>query len=277
MSQTVQGALRHGVSALTGAGIDGAAGDARRLMAFALGVEAGRITLLAQDVLRADQQQVFEAAITRRCAREPLSHITGTRAFYGRSFGVTPDVLDPRPDTETLISAALEVPFDTVLDLGTGSGAILVTLLAERPGATGVGADISPAALAVARDNGTRLGVEPRVVWQESDWCARIDGVFDLIVSNPPYIASAEMDTLSPEVLREPRIALTDEADGLSAYRMLVEQTPDHLAPGGWLMVEIGWQQGADVAALMRHAGFVGVTIRADLDGRDRVVLGQKG
>jgi release factor glutamine methyltransferase len=201
----------------------------------------------------------------------------GARAFWGREFRVTRDVLDPRPETETLVALALAEPFARVLDLGTGSGCILVTLLAERPGAQGVGTDISPQALLIAGENAARHGVEGRVVLTPSDWFADIGGRYDLIVSNPPYIAEGEMAGLAPEVRDfEPRGALTDEGDGLGAYRVLAAGAPGHLAPGGRLLVEIGPTQGAAVSRLFAEAGLERVAVHPDLDGRDRVVAARR-
>lgn len=218
----------------------------------------------------------FNGLVQRRCAREPLSHLVGYRDFYEHRFTVTSDVLDPRPDTETLIEAALAVPFARMLDLGTGSGCILLSLLAKQDEATGVGTDLSRDALIVAESNLKRLELDPeraRFAW--SDWFSGVEGQFDLIVSNPPYIAVDEMEALQPEVrLYEPRIALTDEADGLTAYRKIAAGAPDHLTPGGRLIVEIGPTQADAVTSFMQQAGFEHIRIVPDLDGRDRVVVG---
>jgi release factor glutamine methyltransferase len=267
--------LRRGAAELRKAGIDEAMRDARRLMAGALAVEPGRLTLMEHDEAAPEAVATFRDAVCRRCEGEPVSHILGWREFYGRRFEVTRDVLDPRPETERLISEALSEPFREVLDLGTGSGCLLLTLLAERPGATGVGTDRSRAALAVAGRNAESLGVSGRCALMESDWFEAVGGRFDLIVSNPPYIAAGEMAGLAPELAHEPRMALTDEADGLSAYRVIVAQAWAHLAPAGRLLVEIGWQQGGEVTALFRAAGFADVMVLPDLDGRDRVVSGR--
>ncbi|MGC9420083.1 MAG: N5-glutamine methyltransferase family protein, partial [Rhodovulum sp.] len=187
-AEALAGATRR----LNAAAIPDAPRDARRLLAHALGIEPGRLTLVLPDPLAPEAARRFEAAVVRRLAREPVSHITRSRAFYGREFHVTPAVLDPRPETETLIEAALAGPFDRVLDLGTGSGCILLTLLGERPGATGVGTDISEDALAVARENARRLGVAT-ADFRRADWFGDLSDQFDLIVSNPPYIAAEEM------------------------------------------------------------------------------------
>lgn len=258
---------------LAAAGVPDPARDARRLLAHALGIAPDRLTLHLHDPLLAAAATRFEAALAARAARQPVSQITGQRAFWGRMFRVTPDVLDPRPETEVLVAAALSAPFTRVLDLGTGSGAILLSLLAERPQATGLGVDLSPAALAVARGNAVALGVDGRADFTLSDWFAGVAGRFDLIVSNPPYIAAGEMAALAPEVRDwEPHMALTPGGDGLDAYRAIAAGAPAHLAPGGRLLLEIGPTQGAAVAGLLQAAGFEGITLCADLDGRDRVV-----
>ncbi len=271
---TIGQALRQAVERLTKAGVDIPTRDARLLMAFVLGVEPGRITLMDRDDITFDAAMDFRALIEKRRARIPVSHIVGRRAFYGRDFIVTEDVLDPRPDTESLINAALSAPFELVLDLGTGSGCILLSLLAERPNATGVGTDLSRAALEIAQRNAENLGVDTRCIFEESDWYSAVGGRYDLIVSNPPYIAANEMENLEPELSHEPRMALTDECDGLSAYRAITAEAGMHLTSGGRLMVETGWTQGAVVSELFKDAGLTEVSILPDLDGRDRVVTG---
>mgnify|MGYP005750378121 CR=1 FL=1 len=268
-----QPALRAAADRLSAAGVSDAMRDARLLLAHALGIGSDRLTLHLRDAPQAEPLARFQALVAARAARAPLSHLTGQRLFWGRPFRVTPDVLDPRPETETLVALALAEPFARVLDLGTGSGAILLSLLADRPTATGTGADVSAAALAVARGNAQALGVAARADFVLSDWCAQISGAYDLIVSNPPYIALSEMAALSPEVREhEPHLALTDGGDGLAAYRAIAAQAPAHLAPGGRLLVEIGASQGQAVAAILVSAGLSDVTIHPDLDGRDRVV-----
>ncbi len=273
---SAQTALREAIAALTAAAIPDAPRDARLLLAHAMGIGSDRITLHLHDALTPDQTAAFAAAIAARLQRQPVSQIIGQRAFWGRMFRVTPDVLDPRPETETLIATALAVPFTRVLDLGTGSGAILLTLLAERPDASGVAVDLSPAALRVAQSNADRLGLASRAGFIASDWFSAVTGRFDLIVSNPPYIAADEMPGLSPEVLKwEPHLALTPGGDGLYAYRAIAAGAGDHLTPGGWLMVEIGPTQGQAVCGLFAQAGLLDIRCQQDLDGRDRVVLGR--
>lgn len=278
MSQTVTGSqlLAAATGQLKRAGVPDAARDARKLFAFAAGVASSRLTLILPEPVSEDVSARFQRLIARRSQFEPVSHLVGTREFYGRTFEVTKDVLDPRPETETLIEAALRVPFTRVLDLGTGSGCILVTLLAENAQAVGVGGDASPAALAVALRNAQRHGVDDRATFVQSDWMAAIRPSFDLIVANPPYIAAEEMAGLSRDVREwEPRMALTDGADGLSAYRTIIAQARHALVPGGRLICEIGATQGHAVCGLMAAEGFGDVFVIPDLDGRDRVVAGQ--
>ena len=256
--------------------VESAAGDARRLLAHAAGIEPSRLILLSVEDFTDDLITRYLALVERRNRGEPVSHILGTRAFWTHVFEVTPDVLDPRPETEALVEAALGVSAERVLDLGTGSGCILVSVLAERAAAMGIGVDVSASALQVAQRNAESAGVASRCTFMQSDWYDTVEGMFDLIVSNPPYIAAEEMSALAPELAYEPRLALTDEHDGLSCYRIICEGAPMHLNAGGWLMVEIGPTQGAAVAAMFGAAGLKDVEIRPDLDGRDRVVMGQK-
>lgn len=279
MSRTGSDLLAEATRRLAVAGIEAAAGDAQVLFLHAAG-RAGQPVPRhrLREVLAAEATQELAATYARlidaRAGRQPVSQITGRRAFWNHEFRVTSDVLDPRPETELLVELALAEPFDSVLDLGTGSGAILISLLAERPLARGVGCDLSPAALEVARQNAAVIGVAADL--RLSDWFSAVNDSFDLIVSNPPYIALEEMPDLAPEVRDwEPHLALTDGGDGLAAYRAICSGAPAHLRPGGRLMVEIGFTQGAAVIALMKAAGLVDMTLRHDLGGRDRVVMGR--
>lgn len=272
-----QESLVLGTRALNAAGIEGAAGDARRLMAHALGVAPERLTMALGDEITADQQAAFDAAVAARAAHQPVAQIAGRRRFWRHEFRVTRDTLDPRPETELLVAAALEEPFARVIDLGTGTGCILLSLLADMPFATGTGTDLSEAALAVAGENAAALGLVTRARLLRSDWFAGVSGVFDLIVSNPPYIAEAEMAGLAPEVRDwEPHGALTPGGDGLDAYRALARGAGARLLPGGRVLFEIGPTQGAAVSELLAAQGFERIEIRRDLDGRDRVVIGRK-
>lgn len=267
-------ALALGVSRLRAGGIEGAARDAQLLLAHVLGVEVMRLSLERGEAVGASDMAAFEAALERRVAREPVSKIIGQRGFWGRDFIVTADVLDPRPETETLIAEALAGPAPArLLDLGTGTGILAVTLLAEWPEARGVATDLSQAALDVAARNAARHGVADRLTLVRSDWFAEVHGTFDLIVSNPPYISEAEMSGLAPEVRgHDPHMALTPGGDGLDPYRVIAAGAGDHLAPGGRLLVEIGSGQGADVQAIFAAAGLEDVRCHPDMDGRDRVV-----
>lgn len=266
-------ALRAAVPRLAAAGIDEAARDARRLLAHAMAIDPARLTLHLPDPLPPEAAARFEAALAARVARQPVGQIVGERLFWGRRFRVTRDTLDPRPETEGLIEAALAEPFATVLDLGTGTGCIAVTLLAERPVAHGIATDLSPAALAVAAENAAALGVASRLELRLSDWFAAVPERVDLILSNPPYIAADEMAALAPEVrLWEPHLALSPGGDGLDAYRAIARGAPAHLRPGGRLLLEIGAAQGRAVAGLVEAAGLARVSVLPDLDGRDRLV-----
>ncbi len=277
MSGSAAGALSAAIPVLAAAGVADPARDARRLLAHAMGIAADRMTLHLGDALDKVQAAAFAAAIARRAARQPVSQIIGTRAFYGRDFRVTRDTLDPRPETECLIAAALDLRFSRVLDLGTGTGCILLTLLAERPEATGLAVDLSKAALAVAQKNARALGVAARARFRVSDWFAAVDGQFDLIVSNPPYIAAAEMPQLTPEVRDwEPHLALTPGGDGLAAYRVIAAGAGARLEAGGCVIVEIGPGQAAAVMDIFGQAGFAQLMPGHDLDGRDRLVVARK-
>ncbi|TNJ44006.1 peptide chain release factor N(5)-glutamine methyltransferase [Phaeobacter sp. B1627] len=277
MTTTAAQAMVAATARLRAAGVDDPARDARVLLAHAARVDASRITLIAPEDLPSEIVERYEQLVSLRAIRVPVSHLVGERDFYGRRFKVSADVLDPRPETETLIEAALAHPFERVLDLGIGSGCILVTLLAEQQQATGLGVDLSEAACLQASANAVLHRVQARADIRRSDWFSAVEGRFDLIVSNPPYIALSEMDGLSAEVRdHEPQMALTDGADGLTAYRKICGSAAPYLTQGGRLIVEIGPTQGAEVAEMMGAAGLVGVTRLQDLDGRDRVVLGRK-
>lgn len=271
--QTAAQAMAAAAARLRAAGVDDPARDARVLLAHAARIEAARVTLIAPEELDPEIAERYEKLIALRAIRVPVSHLIGERQFYGRRFKVSGDVLDPRPETETLIEAALAEPFSRVLDLGVGSGCILVTLLAEQVEATGVGVDLSEAACLQASANAVLHRVQERAEILQSDWFSNVEGRFDLIVSNPPYIAAEEMPGLSEEVRRhEPEMALTDGGDGLGAYRAIAAHVAEHLTPGGRLLVEIGPTQAAAVSAILAQAGLADIRVVQDLDGRDRVV-----
>lgn len=270
--------LAGAVADLSAHGVPDAAGDARRLLIWASGLDAAAFSARLDEPAGEGEAASFRDAIARRKARVPVSQITGLRAFWGRDFFVTPDVLDPRPETETLIAAALQGPAARrILDLGVGSGCILVTLLAEWPEATGLGIDRSQAALGIAERNGTSHGVADRMTLRQGDWLSGIDERFDLIVSNPPYIAGSEIAALAPEVRdHEPRMALVPEpdpaGDGLAAYRTIAASLGGVLAPGGRFLAEIGAGQGEAVRAIFAAEGHA-LRVLPDLDGRDRCVV----
>ncbi len=265
--------LASGAARLRAAGIADPMRDARRLLAHALGVAPGRLTLVAPDEVPAPAAARFDRAIAARCRRQPVAQITGWRAFFGREFIVTPDVLDPRPETETLVAALRARPGGRVLDIGTGSGCLLLTLLAEWPEARGVGTDASATALSVARRNAIAHGLARRAGFRRTDWAAGIEGPFDVIVSNPPYLAASEIAGLDADVRDwEPRAALTPGADPLAAYAALLPQAAALLAPGGRVVVEMAPWQAADVDAIGRAAGLAAGRVLPDADGRPRAV-----
>ncbi|KEJ89587.1 N5-glutamine S-adenosyl-L-methionine-dependent methyltransferase [Sulfitobacter donghicola DSW-25 = KCTC 12864 = JCM 14565] len=269
-------AMATATARLRAAGVADPARDARLLLAHAASVDASRITLIAPEEIAPEISERYEQLIALRAVRVPVSHLVGERAFYGRGFKVSSDVLDPRPETESLIEAALAEPFERVLDLGTGSGCILVTLLAEQAEARGIGVDLSEGACLQASANAVLHKVADRAEIAQSDWFAAVEGRYDLIVSNPPYLAKSEMADIAPELaLHEPEMALTDGADGLSVYRLIAEQAQSYLTADGRVLAEIGWQQGADVKAIFEAAGWADVAILPDLDGRDRVLRAQ--
>lgn len=274
MTQSVKALLQWGVAQLLPVLKDNAATDARILLAYAMDVDRGLLAARSADTVGLDQAARFKAAITQRMKRQPVAQIIGVREFWGRGFAVTPDVLDPRPDTETLIEAVLQNgPVSNILDLGTGSGCILLTLLAEWPDAIGLGVDQSEKALRVAQDNSRSLGLTCRATLKQSNWFSDVMGKFDLIVSNPPYITATEMLTIAPEVRDwEPRMALTPGGDGLDAYRNIALNAGQYLGPNGQIFLEIGWQQAQAVLDIFTEAGFSGGQCIQDLTGNDRII-----
>lgn len=278
--QTVADALRAMRQSFTQARIDTAALDARLLVGAACKLTEEE--MISQGGRRVGEMEAFrlERFAARRQMGEPVSRILGRREFWGMEFLVTPDTLDPRPDTETLVEAALDWARGQagplrILDLGTGTGCILISLLAELPDATGIGVDISAPALAVARDNARRLGVDGRAEFRQGSWFAPIieSEAFDLIVSNPPYIAESEMESLRVEVKNhDPRGALTDEKDGLEAYKAIYPQLANYLKPHGMAFFEMGYAQGPDMMRLVEDSDANLDRIIKDLAGHERVV-----
>lgn len=275
---TLQQIYREGKETLERAGIAEAELDAWYLLEYVTGIsrasyygDPGRV-VSEEDLCR------YRECIEKRAGHIPLQHITGEQEFMGLSFRVNDQVLIPRQDTETLVEEALKyaMPGMRVLDLCTGSGCILISLLHFCPGLTGVGSDISAEALKMARTNGQRLHVEERAQWLCGDLFEKVTGAFDLIISNPPYIRSAEIEELQEEVrLYDPRIALDGAEDGLLFYRRIIEESKSYLKNGGRLLFEIGCDQGRDVAELLENAGYTEVSVKKDLAGLDRVAAGR--
>ncbi len=279
MTAELASVLREAGQRLGRAGVEAPVREARLLAGAVLAAEPAALIAGSGRTIDADQLGRLGAAIDRRAAREPLSHILGSREFWSLAFRVDGNVLDPRPDSETLVEAGLAAlagrdrPW-RLLDLGTGSGCLLLALLAELPAATGLGIDRSPAALAVAADNADRLGLAARARFAGGDWGAGLTGQFDLILCNPPYIPSQAIEGLAPEVaLYEPRLALDGGPDGLACYRHLAPQLGPLAAPGGTILLELGDGQADAVASLMAGAGLVVRGVKRDLAGRARVIL----
>jgi release factor glutamine methyltransferase len=248
--------------------------EAILLLGYATGRQTTSLGLNLDDQVSSHEQQTFESAVKQRLEYKPVSQIIGKRDFWKHQFLITSDVLDPRPDTETLVEEALAGGvYSRVLDLGTGSGCILLSLLAERPNATGVGVDISSKALDVAKRNADALGLASRASLTVGDWCDGVIGEFDLVVSNPPYIAQAAMEDLSKEVLDwEPRIALTPEGDGLEAYRSIASGVGKLMTQGARLLLEIGFDQAESVSLVLENSGFDDINVIQDINRKDRVV-----
>ncbi len=275
-------ALRGAEAMLAAAGIENAGREARLLAIEALGCTALDLALHGEAPC-GDGAMRLAAMLARRRAGEPVARILGAWEFWGLPFRLSPETLVPRPDTETAVEAGLAVLSDRggahrLLDLGTGSGCLLVALLSERPAAHGVGLDRSEGALATARINAVANGVGDRAAFVCGDWAAALAGPFDLVVSNPPYVASAAIPGLAAEVrTHDPRAALDGGPDGLGAYHAILREAPRLLAPGGTLVLEIGYDQAEAVAGLVAGAGLVAAPVVLDLAGRPRVVLARRG
>lgn len=280
---TLAEALAEAAAELARAGVGSARLDARLLAAIALGCAPEEVPAMAGRPFGEDLRIRFEALLRRRRRREPMAHIRGEREFWSLPFRVTPAVLIPRPDSETVVEAALAWAKGcgralTVLDLGTGSGCLLLSLLHELPEASGVGVDASPAALAVAGENARALGLESRCRLVSGNWGEALSGRFDVIVANPPYIVAGAIAGLEPEVAEhEPALALDGGADGLEAYRALLPGLARLLAPDGAAFLEIGAGQEEAVAALLAGHGLRLDRVHLDLAGIPRCLIAVRG
>ena len=286
MSQTVDAVRRALTARFKAAGNDSAELDARLLVSTALGLDLTGLITAANRTISSEESARIQDFARRRLAGEPVARILGVREFWGLPLKLSAATLVPRPDTETIVERALELIRGDgatnrnlrIADLGTGTGAILLALLSELPNAHGFGTDISTEALQTARDNAAQLGLSDRVTFIACDYASALDGAFDLIVSNPPYIRSAEIADLAVEVRdHDPRAALDGGADGLDAYRALIRQSVGLLAPHAVLVVEAGQGQSRDIEALMTSAGLSPAgPPKRDLGGIPRAVSGRK-
>jgi release factor glutamine methyltransferase len=286
---TIREAVEEAAKRLGAAGVEEPRTDARLLLAHLRSVDRATLLADAREPLGHDELASFRQLVDRRVAREPVAQIIGRKEFWSLDFQITADVLCPRPDSECVVEAALkEVRWlasrlggnrqrgweGRILDLGTGSGCLLLALLSELPAASGIGVDISMQALSVARSNGERLGLETQASWLCGDWGASIEGRFDLIVSNPPYVTLDAAAELAPEVREfEPGTALFAGKDGLDAYRALRHDLNRLLAPEGAVLLELGEGQAAEVEALFLASGFRSVRRQQDLAGIDRCLI----
>lgn len=272
----------NGAAILADAGITDAEYDSFALLEYITGMDRTAYILNGSKSVPEDIAERYDAVIDRRSSHIPLQHITGQAWFYGRGFNVNSDVLVPRQDTEVLVSEALKVinAKDSVLDMCTGSGCIIITLALEKKLGRALGADISEAALKVASGNREKLGADDVTFVKSnifSDINVNDEELFDVIVSNPPYIATGEIETLTEEVrIHDPYIALDGLEDGLHFYREITQQSMNYIKSGGWLLYEIGCTQAHDVSDIMSEYGYSNIKVIKDLAGLDRVVMGQR-
>ncbi len=282
MTETLAAALADAARRLVAAGIENAAADARLLARHALGLSPEALVRGRDRKLSDSERAALDAPIARRAAHEPVTRILGVREFWSLEFALSPACLDPRPDSETLVEAVL-ADLDArggrdrdwrVLDLGTGTGCLLLAVLSELPNAQGLGIDATAEALEIARGNAARLGLAARARFAAGDWTQGLSGLFDAILANPPYIETGAIEKLAPEVRDwDPRGALDGGADGLDAYRAILPDLGRLMAPDAIAALEIGWNQAKSVASLARAAGLVPAGVRHDLAGRDRCLL----
>ena len=287
--RTYKELLEEGYQILNSAGIEEARLDAWLLLEFAADIKRAWYYAHMDETAETAVAERYRQLCEKRAQHIPLQHLTGQAYFMGYEFYVDDRVLVPRQDTETLVEAAIshlrELPAPKILDMCTGSGCILLSLLMELPQASGTGADVSVDALEVAKENTRRLGLEKRAELVQSDLFSadyfeknsrKKCMEYDMLISNPPYIRTADIDGLMDEVrLHDPRLALDGKADGLYFYEKITEQAGKYLKPGGWLIYEIGCDQGKDVAEIMKKKGFIQIEVKKDLAGLDRIVEGR--
>jgi len=277
-AKTRRAALKEAVLLMKAAGLDTPVLDARLIVQHALGISWDTLYLKDDQPLAAEEKARLENELSRRAAHEPVSRIVGRRHFWTLDLAVSPDTLDPRPDTESLIETVVQAIPDRarplrILDLGTGTGAILLALLAEYPNATGLGVDASEGALKVALANADSHGLSPRVAFSQGSWAEGVEGPFDIVVSNPPYIETGDVPGLAPEVREhDPLLALDGGPDGLDAYRAIIPAIAGLLHPEGLAVFEIGEGQGEAVTRIARENGLTAAGTRKDLGGIDRAL-----
>lgn len=279
---SARAAKRFLTEAFTEAGIPFAEDDALEIVLAATGLDKTALILRGTEALSPEHCAAVETYMARRLLGEPVDHILGWREFYGRRFQISSDVLSPRADTETLIRGALQrldpIEAAQLLDLGTGSGAIGLTLLAETSNAKLIATDLSETALSIAKTNAASLNLAPRVSFHQGGWWDAVPAgqTFDMVLSNPPYITNAAMETLDHEVLGyDPDMALRGGADGLDAYKIIIAGASPHLAPKGWLGLEIGFDQAEALENLLKSGPWTNIHVDQDLSGLDRVVWAQ--
>jgi release factor glutamine methyltransferase len=279
MAETIGAALQAAAARLAEAGIERPQAEARLLLEASAGLSRASVIGFPERTIAEAEWSAFERMLTRRCGHEPASRILGRREFWSLVFEVSPATLDPRPDSETLVTAVLGEIGNrgadlSIIDFGTGTGCLLLALLSDLPNAKGTGIDLSDAAIDVARRNATALGLDMRAHFIRDDWARNIAGQFDIVISNPPYIESNAIDGLAPEVARyDPRAALDGGTDGLNAYRALLPQAKRLLKPGGLVALEIGQGQGSAIRNLARAAGLSESGSASDLAGIERCLL----
>jgi release factor glutamine methyltransferase len=277
--ETLGSLHRRSTDELAAANIEQPRLEARMLLAHAAGIDRTRIFGYPEDVVEAATVKSLQDMIARRKNGEPIAYITGIREFWSLDFKVTRDTLIPRPDSETLVEAVLENTPDKnathkILDLGTGSGCLMLALLSELPNAQGIGLDINPGACKIAMENATNLGFTDRATFSEGNWMDDIQGKFDIIISNPPYILESDILALDRGVKAfEPHLALSGGPDGLAAYRLIAAQSGPHLTPHGILAVEIGQGQAIDIKQILNKNGFQILKIYQDIANIERCIL----